>query len=109
VSRPSGRAGSVAGTPDDPTGLIGQVLEMGAEFDGHAEDILLSWALSLPREMDAGAAASRLLDAYGLREGPVPAGPIGRIWQLLREAARHPDPRSPGRRGGRTGRRVRAH
>lgn len=96
--------------PEDPTGLIRQVLDMGGEFNGYAEDVLLSWILSLPREADVAAAAGRLLDAYDLRDGPPPEGAIGRVWQLLRETARQP-PTSPGagRRGGRAGRRRSPH
>lgn len=107
--RPTAPDGA-ARNPDDPTGLIRQVLEMGAEFNGYPEDILLSWVLNLPREADAAAAAGRLLDAYGLREGPVPAGAIGRVWHLLRETARHTSPGAPAqRRGGRAARRGTAH
>jgi hypothetical protein len=68
---------------------------MGPEFNGHAEEILLSWILSLDRETDPGLAADRLLDVHGIRDGEVPAGPIGRVWQLLRETARFPDQRLP--------------
>ena len=89
---------------DDPHGLIGQVLEMGAEFKGGAEDVILSWLLSLAPGLDAAVAAGRLLDHHGLRDGPVPEGPLGRVWQLLRETAEYPDRRlrtTPGRRRGR--------
>ncbi|MGH6960300.1 MAG: hypothetical protein ACREE7_07455 [Dongiaceae bacterium] len=87
----SARSSAAVGPPHDPDNLIRQVLEMGAEFAGPAEDILLSWILSLGSGIDPASAANRLLDEHGLRHGAVPAGPIGRVWQLLRETARYPD------------------
>lgn len=94
---------------DDPQGLIGQVLAMGDEFQGYAEDILLSWLLSLPAEIDPGAAAQRLLDRHGIAAGPAPDGPIGRVWRLLRETARHPHAAQDRQRGARRGGRRRTH
>ena len=41
-----------AGLREDPVGLIGQALAMGAEFPGPAEDVLLSWILKLDPEID---------------------------------------------------------
>jgi hypothetical protein len=98
------------GSPYDPNGLIGQVLEMGAEFAGPAEDVIFSWLISLARDIDPAVAADRLLDEYGLRDGAVPPGAIGRLWTLLRETALYPDARlraSAGRRRG--GRRRQRH
>ncbi len=84
-------ARTAAGPVHDPENLIRQVLEMGAEFAGPAEDILLSWILSLGGGIEPAAAANRLLDEHGLRHGTVPPGAIGRVWLLLRETARYPD------------------
>jgi hypothetical protein len=75
------------GPPHDPDDLIGQVLAMGSEFKGPAEDVLFSWLITLPADIDPPAAANQLLDAHDLRTGEPPPGPIGRLWQLLRETA----------------------
>jgi hypothetical protein len=75
------------GPPHDPDDLIGQVLAMGSEFKGPAEDVLFSWLITLPADVDPAVAANHLLDAHNLRTGEPPAGPIGRLWQLLRETA----------------------
>ena len=88
----------------DPQLLIRQVLDMGADFPGPAEDILLSWILSLDRTLDPAAAAQQLIDAYGLE---VPADQIEtlRLRDLIQQTARFPDGslQSPGtaRRRGR--------
>jgi hypothetical protein len=91
------------GPPHDPDLLIAQVLEMGAEFVGPAEDIIFSWLITLAPDVDPAAAANTLLDDHKLRDGPVPAGAIGRVWTLLRETAEYPDSRlrssAPARRG----------
>ena len=86
-------------SPEDPGGLVKQALDMGAEFPGPAEDILLAWMLRLGGEGAAPAAAARLLVAYGIAEGPPPPGPVGRLVALLRETAASPLC-APRRRGG---------
>jgi hypothetical protein len=73
--------------------LIAQVLDMGGEFAGPAEDIIFSWLITLPPEIDPATAANQLLEDHSLRAGPVPDGPIGRLWTLLRETAAYPDDR----------------
>jgi hypothetical protein len=95
------------GPPHDPDLLIRQVLQMGDEFAGPAEDVIFSWLLTLAPDVDPAAAAETLLDAHGLRHGAAPDGPIGRLWLLLRETARFADDRlraSPPRRRGRRAR-----
>jgi hypothetical protein len=89
------------GPPHDPDDLIGQVLAMGSEFKGPAEDVIFSWLITLAADVDPAAAANRLLDAHNLRAGEPPPGPIGRLWQLLRETAAFSGaaPRQPRRRG----------
>lgn len=91
------------GPPHDPDLLIAQVLAMGAEFPGPAEDVIFSWLIALAPDVDAAAAANRLLDDHNLRHGPVPDGALGRVWTLLRETAEYPDSRlrrtAPARRG----------
>lgn len=74
-------------TPDDPGGVIKEVLLMGPEFPGPAEDVMIAWTLRLGADRDAAGAAERLLGAYGLAEGPLPEGACGKLVDLLRQAA----------------------
>ena len=91
--------------PDDPGGLIREVLDLGALFTGPAEDTLLSWLLRLPPGVDATQAANNLLARYKLREGPPRDGATGKLIALIEQAASGELPRSRGRRGGWRGRR----
>jgi hypothetical protein len=93
--------------PEDPVGLIGQALAMGAEFPGPAEDVLLSWILKLDAAVDPIAAAAKLLGYYGVAEGEPPPGETGKLIRLLRETAAAA-PGKAGRRGGRRTRQPRA-
>jgi hypothetical protein len=93
---------------DDPQGLIGQVLAMGAEFPGPANDVLLSWLLELKDRADPAEAAARLIARHRLSGPPFPPGPLGELIRLLHETARYsPDQLNDmagRRRGGRRGR-----
>ena len=97
-----------ANEPDDPQGLIRQVLAMGAEFPGPAGDVLLSWLLELKDRQDPAKAAARLIERHGLSGPPFPPGPLGELIRLLHETARYsPEQLSDmggRRRGGRRGR-----
>lgn len=88
-------------SPEDPGGLVKQALDMGDDFPGPAEDILLAWMLRLGEGRTAQAAAAQLLIAYEIAEGPVPETAIGRLIALLRETATSPQC-APRRRGGAT-------
>ena len=94
--------------PEDPQGLIGQVLAMGAEFPGPAGDVLLSWLLDLKDRSDPAKAAARLIERHGLAGPPFPLGPLGELIRLLHETARYPAEQLSDmggrRRGGRRGR-----
>lgn len=96
---------------DDPGGVIGEVLAMGPEFAGPAEDVLLGWTLRLADGVDPAAAARRLLARHGLQDRPAPEGACGDLIRLLRETANFSrarmDPHmcKARRRGGRKGRR----
>ena len=97
--------------PDDPQGLIRQVLEMGAEFPGPAFDVLLSWLLGLKDRADASAAARRLIELHALNGPPFPPGQLGTLIRLLHQTAAYSAGRlealSQRRRGGRRGRLAR--
>jgi hypothetical protein len=73
---------------DDPGGLIREVLEMGSEFPGPSQDILLAWMLRIDDGRDPAMVAARLLSDYGVAEGPLPEGACGELVKLLRETAR---------------------
>ena len=92
---------------EDPVGLIGQALAMGAEFPGPAEDVLLSWMLKLDAAVEPSAAAATLIRHYGVADGPLPKGEAGKLIRLLRETASCP-PDQLDRSRGRRGRRPRA-
>lgn len=93
-------------SPEDPGGLIREVLELGPEFPGPAEDVLLSWSLRLGEGQEAAAAARTLLQRYGIENAPLPEGACGRLVLLLRQAASGERPEHAGRRrGGWRGRR----
>lgn len=87
-------------SPDDPGGLIREVLNMGDEFLGPAEDLIFSWVLRLGTGADPAVHAGRLLQAYEIAEGPLPAGACGRVVELLRETAKHPEETLKTRRRG---------
>jgi hypothetical protein len=89
----------------DPKRLIEQAFEMGAEFPGPAEDLLLSWMLSLPADADAPAIAALLSERH--RAGVahlVEQHPARRLLSLLDQTATAGAARAAGRRGGRRGR-----
>jgi hypothetical protein len=95
--------------PEDPQGLIGQVLAMGEEFPGPANDVLLSWLLELKDRVDPAAAAATLIKRHGLSGPPFPNTPRGELIRLLHETMRYSPDRlravSGHRRGGAQGRR----
>ena len=89
----------------DPKRLIEQAFEMGAEFPGPAEDLLLSWILSLPAEADAPAIAALLAERH--RAGVAhleDKHPVRRLLTLLEQTAAAGAARAQGRKGGRKGR-----
>ena len=90
-------------SPDDPGGVIGEVIRMGPEFPGPAEDVILAWTIRLGVDRDPADAAKRLLETYELTEGPLPDGACGKLVDLLRQAAGSGDLMAsrPARRRGR--------
>ncbi len=81
------QAGQDIAEPEDPNGLIRQVLAMGEEFPGPAGDVLLSWLIQLKDRMDPAAAARSLIERHGLADRPLPPGPLGELVRMLRETA----------------------
>ena len=89
----------------DPKRLIEQAFEMGAEFPGPAEDLLLSWMLSLPADADAPAIAALLAERHRAQVAHlVEKHPARRLLALLEQTASASAARAQGRRGGRRGR-----
>lgn len=88
----------------DPKRLLEQAFEMGLEFPGPAEDLLLSWMLSLPVDADAPGIAAVLVARYrpGVEAlaGIDAKHPVHRLLTLLEQTAAASDARL-GRRGGR--------
>jgi hypothetical protein len=90
--------------PLDPKSLLEQAFEMGEEFPGPAEDLLLSWLLSLGADQAPDAAAKTLLPRYTARlAGKSDTLAIVRLHRLLEQVAVSP-PAAPkrGRLSGRT-------
>lgn len=100
--------GTSAHAGEDPKRLIEQAFEMGAEFPGPAEDLLLSWMLSLPVDADAPAIAAILAARYRPQLdalGEIGARhPILRLHTLLVQTAAAGASAGRGRRGGRRSR-----
>lgn len=83
-------------SPQDPGGVIRAVIDMGPEFTGPAQDVLVSWMLRLDDGIDPAEAARHLLAAYGLNDGPPKPGALGELVRLLRETADYPSARLRG-------------
>jgi hypothetical protein len=90
---------------EDPGGLIGEALSLGADFAGPAEDLLLAWSLRLADDLPAPEAARRLIERHGLATAVAMPGAAGRLVELLRQAAAADAAGSGRRRGGWRGRR----
>ena len=94
-----------AGAGADPKRLIEQAFEMGAEFPGPAEDLLLSWMLSLPAAADAPAIAGVLAERHRAQVADLDENhPVRRLLTLLDQTAAAGAARAQGRRGGRRSR-----
>jgi hypothetical protein len=92
-------------TQHDPKRLIEQAFEMGAEFPGPAEDLLLSWILSLPNGADAPAIAAILAGRHRASVAALAdTHPARRLLALLEQTAAAGATRAQGRKGGRRGR-----
>lgn len=88
----------------DPKRLIEQAFEMGAEFPGPAEDLLLSWVLSLPVDADAPGIAALLAERHRAQVADLDdKHPARRLLTLLEQTAVAAATRAQGRRGGRRG------
>jgi hypothetical protein len=89
----------------DPKRLIEQAFEMGDEFPGPAEDLLLSWMLSLPADANAPSIAAVLAERHRAQVVHLAEKhPARRLLALLEQTAAAGAARAEGRRGGRRGR-----
>jgi hypothetical protein len=87
----------------DPKSILEQAFEMDDEFPGPAEDLLLSWLLSLGADQEPAAAAAALLPLYSNRmAGKSEAAPIAKLHKLLEQVAVSPP--ATARRGRLSGR-----
>jgi hypothetical protein len=92
-----------AANPLDPKSILEQAFEMEDEFPGPAEDLLLSWLLSLGADQPPAQAAQTLLPRYTVRMvGKSDALPIVKLHKLLEQVAVSPP--ATGRRGRLSGR-----
>jgi hypothetical protein len=81
----------VAANPLDPKSLLEQAFEMEDEFPGPAEDLLLSWLLSLGENQPPADAAAALLPRYTERmAGKSDTLPIVKLHRLLEQVAISP-------------------
>jgi hypothetical protein len=93
--------------PLDPKSILHQAFEMGDEFPGPAEDLLLSWLLSLGAEQQPAEAAKILLPRFAAElAGKSDTLPIVKLHRLLEQVAISP-PAAP-KRGRLSGRARRA-
>jgi len=83
---------------DDPKSLIFEAFSMGPEFPGPAEDLLLSWILSLDTTVDPRAAAIRLVAKHAPDPARFDNPHIRRLADLLGQTATT-DPAARGGRG----------
>jgi hypothetical protein len=82
---------SQAVNPLDPKSLLEQAFEMEDEFPGPAEDLLLSWLLSLGADQAPAEAAAALLSRFTERmAGKSDALPIVKLHRLLEQVAVSP-------------------
>lgn len=92
-------------TAHDPKRLIEQAFDMGTDFPGPAEDLLLSWMLSLAADADAPAIAALLAERHRTQVSHLEEKhPARRLLALLEQTAAAGAARAQGRRGGRRGR-----
>jgi hypothetical protein len=92
-----------AADPLDPKAILEQAFDMGDEFPGPAEDLLLSWLLSLGTDQPPAAAAAALLPRYTERIAGKDSGlPIVKLHRLLEQVAISPPAQA--RRGRLSGR-----
>lgn len=93
-----------AANPLDPKSILDQAFEMGDEFPGPAEDLLLSWLLSLAADQPPAEAAKVLHPRYAAQVGgKSDAQPIMKLLRLLEQVAVSPPAAAKrGRLSGRT-------
>jgi hypothetical protein len=89
--------------PLDPKSILEQAFDLEDEFPGPAEDLLLSWLLSLGADQPPAVAAQTLLPRYTARmAGKDDALPIVKLHKLLEQVAISPP--ATARRGRLSGR-----
>ena len=86
--------------PDfDPVNLMHQIFEDAGAFVGPAQDVLLSWLMKLPGDMDPAVAARTILDTTVAHCESTPSDETVKLIALLKQVSEH------GGIGGMSGRR----
>jgi hypothetical protein len=94
---------TIPADPLDPKSLLEQAFAMGEEFPGPAEDLLLSWLLSLASDQQPAEAAKSLLPRYtATLAGKSDTLPVMKLHRLLEQVAVSPP--AAARRGRLSGR-----
>jgi len=92
----------------DPVNLMHQIFEEADAFIGPAQDVLLSWLIKLPQEMNPATAAGMVLDTTVVGYAGTPSDEAEKLIELLRQVRDHggisTTPDGNKRRGGRSGR-----
>ncbi len=94
--------------PDfDPVNLMHQVFEHADAFVGPAQDVLLSWLMKLPKEMEPASAATTILETTVANCRETPSEEAKKLIELLEQVREHgglEGMRGNRRRGGRSAR-----
>lgn len=85
LNRKRGEAG-----PDfDPVNLMHQIFEDAGAFVGPAQDVLLSWLMKLPQNIEPSTAARTVLDTTVAHCTGTPSEEAEKLIELLKQVSEH--------------------